>query len=164
MEFAEHGYDRASLNRILGAAGLSKGAFYYYFDDKADLFATVMKFASEAGVGQIDFSLEALEGPTFWDSLWTVLEASMPRTSEMPWAAGLGKLVYQPPADPRARQAVEEVFDRAHRWLAMLLERGRALEAVRSDLPIALQERLVAGALEGSDQWFVDEWEGPLAE
>ena len=33
-EFAAAGYENASLNRILEHAGLSKGAAYYYFDDK----------------------------------------------------------------------------------------------------------------------------------
>src|SRR5689334_14640744 len=42
-EFAEHGYDGASINRILLAAGFSKGAFYYYFDDKPDLAVAVIE-------------------------------------------------------------------------------------------------------------------------
>src|SRR6516165_8337004 len=42
-EFAAHGYEDASVNRILLAAGFSKGAFYYYFDDKADLAAAVLE-------------------------------------------------------------------------------------------------------------------------
>src|SRR5947207_2477445 len=41
-EIARLGYEGASLNRILEEAGLSKGAFYYYFDDKDDLVATVL--------------------------------------------------------------------------------------------------------------------------
>src|SRR5689334_5750559 len=41
-EFAAHGYETASLNRILLSAGLSKGSFYYYFEDKADLAAAVL--------------------------------------------------------------------------------------------------------------------------
>src|SRR3954467_846977 len=41
-ELARAGYEGASLNRILEEAGLSKGAFYYYFDDKDDLVATVL--------------------------------------------------------------------------------------------------------------------------
>src|SRR5262245_32221580 len=42
-EFATQGYDNASLNRILLAAGFSKGSFYYYFDDKPDLAAAVLE-------------------------------------------------------------------------------------------------------------------------
>ena len=33
VEFAARGYDGASLNHILERADLSKGSFYYYFDD-----------------------------------------------------------------------------------------------------------------------------------
>ena len=47
VEFAAHGFQGASLNAIIAAAGISKGAFYYYFDDKADLFATVIEYATE---------------------------------------------------------------------------------------------------------------------
>ena len=41
-EFAAHGYEGATLNRILVEAGISKGAAYYYFDDKADLYLTAL--------------------------------------------------------------------------------------------------------------------------
>lgn len=43
LEFAAHGYDDASVNRILLAAGFSKGSFYYYFDDKPDLAVAVLE-------------------------------------------------------------------------------------------------------------------------
>ena len=33
-----HGFENASLNRIIKKAGISKGAMYYYFDDKMDLY------------------------------------------------------------------------------------------------------------------------------
>ena len=39
-EFAANGYEGASLNQILAKAGISKGAAYYYFDNKADLYVT----------------------------------------------------------------------------------------------------------------------------
>ena len=46
-EFAAHGFDGASYNRIIELAGISKGAMYYYFADKDDLFRTVIDDASE---------------------------------------------------------------------------------------------------------------------
>lgn len=41
-EFAEHGYKSASINRIVTNSGISKGSFYQYFDDKADVFKYLM--------------------------------------------------------------------------------------------------------------------------
>lgn len=37
-EFSEHGYDRASINRILKSAGMSKGQFYHHFEGKEALY------------------------------------------------------------------------------------------------------------------------------
>jgi AcrR family transcriptional regulator len=39
--FVSHGFDGASLNAILTAAGMSKGQFYHHFDDKRGLFLAV---------------------------------------------------------------------------------------------------------------------------
>ena len=46
-EFAAHGFHDASLNRIIEAAGISKGSMYYYFDGKEDLFAHVTRIEFE---------------------------------------------------------------------------------------------------------------------
>jgi len=37
-EFSEKGYGRASLNQIVGEAGIAKGSIYQYFPDKKGLF------------------------------------------------------------------------------------------------------------------------------
>lgn len=37
-EFSAKGYEKASLNNILKAAGISKGTFYYHFEHKEDLY------------------------------------------------------------------------------------------------------------------------------
>ncbi len=37
-EFAEHEYAQASISRLVEQAGIAKGSFYQYFEDKRDLF------------------------------------------------------------------------------------------------------------------------------
>lgn len=37
-EFVRYPYEKTSINRILADAGVPKGSFYQYFDDKSDLF------------------------------------------------------------------------------------------------------------------------------
>ena len=41
--FARRGVSRASLNEIAGCAGLSRGAIYWHFKDKAELFDAMME-------------------------------------------------------------------------------------------------------------------------
>ena len=42
-EFAEKGYDRASLNALCAANGLPKGLLYYYFKDKDALYLACLE-------------------------------------------------------------------------------------------------------------------------
>ncbi|MBL8102711.1 MAG: TetR/AcrR family transcriptional regulator [Anaerolineales bacterium] len=41
-EFAEYGFESASINRIVANSGISKGSFYQYFEDKMDVFKYLM--------------------------------------------------------------------------------------------------------------------------
>jgi len=57
-EFAHRGYKQASINRMVEAAGIAKGSFYQYFEDKDDLFVHIV--ATQIGSLKIDtFEQEA---------------------------------------------------------------------------------------------------------
>lgn len=165
-EFAEHGYERASLNRILADAALSKGSFYYYFDDKADLFATVVQQTIASCIevlNEFDFDLDALSAPSFWDQLQRWSEETTERLLQIPHAAGLAKLAYQPPPVDGFSEAITEQFATIHRWIDRLVERGRDLGVIRDDVPLGLQQTMAMGAIQGADRWFVDHWESLAA-
>ncbi|HTQ07870.1 MAG TPA: TetR/AcrR family transcriptional regulator [Polyangiaceae bacterium] len=68
--FAEEGCERASLNAILGEAGLSKGSYYYYFEDKDDLFATVLESAFDVWLARSPLpTFEGVRARDFWSTL-----------------------------------------------------------------------------------------------
>ncbi|QWG22338.1 TetR/AcrR family transcriptional regulator [Bradyrhizobium sediminis] len=45
--FSEHGYDRASMNKIATACGVSKANLYHYYKDKDELLFDVIRFHLE---------------------------------------------------------------------------------------------------------------------
>ncbi|WP_158816649.1 TetR/AcrR family transcriptional regulator [Methylocapsa sp. S129] len=45
--FSEHGYDRASMNKIAIACGVSKANLYHYYTDKDELLFDVIRFHLE---------------------------------------------------------------------------------------------------------------------
>jgi len=47
-EFSDHSYQNASLNKIIKNAGISKGKFYYNFEDKKALYLFIMGIAGGA--------------------------------------------------------------------------------------------------------------------
>jgi len=63
-EFAEHGYDNASINRIVAAAGIAKGSFYQYFEDKQDVLAHLI---TQIGQAKIEFMSPVMQNPAGHD-------------------------------------------------------------------------------------------------
>ena len=45
-EFSSHSYENASLNKIIKNAGISKGLFYYHFEDKKALYSFILETAA----------------------------------------------------------------------------------------------------------------------
>ena len=45
--FSEYGYDRASMNKIAAACGVSKANLYHYYKDKEELLFDVIRFHLE---------------------------------------------------------------------------------------------------------------------
>ena len=125
LEFASRGFEHASLNRIITAAGISKGAAYYYFDDKADLFATVVQHGWQMFVPGADVDLSLLDADAFWPVLFGLYAETLQKAHEQPWLTAFGKLVYGPPPSEALGGLVAEQFARAHRWLGEL-DRARA--------------------------------------
>lgn len=158
-EFAARGYEGASLNRLIERAGISKGAFYYYFDGKADLFATVTETAWEALLPERALELDELDAGAFWQRLREAFLETADNARRHPWLPGIAKLLYHPPAAAGLDEVVSGQFARAWRWLGALLARGQELGTIRKDLPEGLLRALVAGTVEACDRWLVEHWD-----
>jgi AcrR family transcriptional regulator len=159
VEFAARGFEGTSLNQLLDRLGMSKGSFYYYFDDKEDLFTTVVDHAWATVVPIEELDLEALDAATFWPTLQSLLREARSRIHANPWLLGFTRLMYSPPQTVGVRKALAEKFDQMRRWQAGMISRGQDVGAVRSDLPAELLLVLLVGADEAGDRWLVENWE-----
>lgn len=159
-EFAFEGYEGASLGRIAEETGISKPALYYYFEDKADLYATVVREAWQKLAPRGHLDLQGLDRERFWPALEAFHLAGFERSREEAWLVTVWKLAYHPPPEGVAAGAVAEVFERGRAFLKALLRRGQELGAVRDDLPEDLLIALFTGADDAADHWLVDHWEG----
>lgn len=156
MAFATHGFDGASMNHILEQAGISKGAAYYYFDDKADLFATVVRhyFQNLFEGGEALMASMTREG--FWDQLAAVYRATMAQLGEKTWTLGLVRAVYRLPLEAKTLSGIKPLFDTAQRWLEQLVRRGRELGTIRRDLPEDLLLTWMTGLDVVMDRWIAE--------
>lgn len=69
QEFAANAYEKASTDRIVQAAGISKGSLFGYFGSKGSLYTDIVEMAFKSMSGYIKEKLETTEIEDFYDVL-----------------------------------------------------------------------------------------------
>ena len=158
-EFAEHGFEDASLNQILVEAQISKGAAYYYFDDKADLFATAVNRYSEEMVGALPHMLDALDESNFWPVVTEYYVRQFSDSYDRPWAFGVTKAAANlSPETIAANPSLANLLGEIEPMVNTLVERGQIVGAIRTDLPQSLVIDLLKAVDNASDHWLLEHW------
>lgn len=145
-EFGAHGFEHASINTILEEAGFSKGSFYYYFDDKTDLAATVF-----LAIGQPMLRLSdpkpVATAEAFWAELRRLsierLKELESKTTDYACLLRLGNAVL---TDAAFAAKVMPLIAPNRQKMVGFLERGVAVGALRSDLPLGTLVALIEAA------------------
>ncbi|HMA94182.1 MAG TPA: TetR/AcrR family transcriptional regulator, partial [Polyangiaceae bacterium] len=148
------GYEGVSLNRVLEQVGLSKGAAYYYFDSKDDLIATVCLALWDHVLKRQSLDPASLTKESFWPSLSKVSLDLADSVNEERWIASAVKLIWSLPPAARKTEPLAGAFNTVIAWFAALLQRGRELGLVRTDLPQDLLLSLIVAMDEAADRWM----------
>jgi AcrR family transcriptional regulator len=157
-QFAAHGFEGASLNRILEEAEISKGAAYYYFDDKADVFLTAVQHYAQQLMAVTDLDVEGLTAETFWPSFADAYRAQFVRAFDQPWKFGVLKAAARLSEGALAYEALAEYADQMRDWGLGILKRGQSVDVVRTDLPDDLMLGLVTAIDDAGDGWLLQHW------
>lgn len=154
-EFAAAGYERASLNRIIGVCRMSKSSFYHYFASKLALFDLVVADSAAALARELAVPKpRELAGPHFWDEVTRLADRLRVVSQRHDWYADLGAIFYLPDA-PADSAALRTMTSTLNTWLDEALQAGRSSGAVRDDLPTPLQAELAVAVLRAMDAWSV---------
>jgi len=158
-EFAEKGFEGASINRIISRSGMSKGSVYYYFEDKADLFATTLERSIQRIGEEIGwFSLEVLGPDEFWEALMELTHRTVDWARRNEWWIRLGKAFHKLQQEAGAEAASDRLSELGKGWWRSIIQRGQILGVIRTDLPLELIVAIVMGADQGGDRWMMDHW------
>jgi AcrR family transcriptional regulator len=147
-EFAELGYEAASIGRVAAAAGVSRTVLYDHFPSKLELFKELLRTEQQA---LISYLSAAFDSPGTTEHRWrAAFDAFFRFVEEQPLA---WRLLYprRPPLDDDAAHEYRRQRDEANRILADLLAadarragleprtvRARAVFAMHRDGLIAL--------------------------
>ena len=156
-EFAAHGFHDASLNRVIDAAGISKGSIYYYFDGKEDLYAHVVRVELERMIARVGpFDIPAASDPdAFWSALEIYYLQLMSALETAPKLAALIRGWIAASATPAMQQIQQEMEKAVVPWMERVRRPGQQNGAVRTDLPSGLLIAVAAGMGQAMDTWLL---------
>nr|BAL53475.1 transcriptional regulator, TetR family [uncultured Chloroflexota bacterium]BAL55915.1 transcriptional regulator, TetR family [uncultured Chloroflexota bacterium] len=140
-EFAAHPFRHASINRIVRRAGIAKGSFYQYFEDKTDLFLYLLKKAGELKMRYLAPLLQETENMDFFSLLRKLYLGGLQMAVEHPLYAALGKRLLEERA--LYQKIWAESAPVALDFFRPLLEKAAAKREIRTDLDLTFLSWLV---------------------
>jgi AcrR family transcriptional regulator len=155
-EFGAHGFENASFNRIIEQAGISKGAMYYYFADKADVYRTVL----DVWFPELLEAMQPRSNPQtrseYWEEWRSIFQRTFRYFQQKPLAAAILWQSIRSRAAGKAPPVLVLFADQLRNWMGDLLKKGCQIDAVRTDLPEGLLLEATFSMLEGFDRWLAE--------
>jgi len=147
--FAKKGYERASVDDVASAAGLTKGAVYWHFANKEELFLTLVRDRQTALRLEFFAAAEHSEPDTYVPELADVYKRQAPDAGE--WKLWMEFLLYAL-RKPKLTRRVRADGETAFAELVAQLETRLASLPGRPPLPAELLARLYVALFDGINQ------------
>lgn len=143
-EFAHRGFDGASLNRILDAAGMSKGQLYHHFTSKEDLFLSLADWSIAEKGRWLAQNLHLDGDPDFFDLIRANVIASLEFTRARPEIDRLSRALLAERDRPIFGAVTERVGYSADGPLDALIAQHHRSGAFQDALSLQFIQRLLA--------------------
>ena len=144
-QFSVSGYNKASVDSICAAAGISKGAFYHHFKTKQDVFLALL----DGWLQTFDQAIEASKDRPVPETFQMMTESSpyffQSASDNLPMFL---EFLLQASRDETVWQASIAPYRRYHKHFASLIKKGIA-EGSFADVNPDLAARLIVSAAMG---------------
>ena len=133
-EVHRSGFRSASIDTILAATNVTKGALYHHFDSKEDLgYAIVEEIVAK--LPQDNWLRPLQQGKNPIDALIGIVQATSVRPEDVKGGCPLVNLSQEmSPVDEQFRKRLETIFKAWQEGIATALRRGQSQGTVRRDL------------------------------
>jgi AcrR family transcriptional regulator len=138
-EFAGNDYQSASISRLVAQAGIAKGSFYQYFEDKQDLYSYLFQLGAEQKVAFLSEAAPPDPEMALFDYLSWVFQRRVlfdlyhPRFSKLTYRALSGDSPLPDDMVARAKATADDYF---RRLLETGLARGDIDPAIDLDVAV----------------------------
>jgi AcrR family transcriptional regulator len=147
-EFAAHGYEEASYNKIIQKIGISKGSMYYYFENKEDLFITCFLDAFRNAAEGFGFDYASFsfgdDQQAYWNSIKMISSKQWNGVLQHPILMSLMRQLVSLGTDHSIFRKLNDECEGLSEYvdLVSILEHGVEIGAIRDDVPLNVLIRM----------------------
>ncbi|MDR1438695.1 MAG: TetR/AcrR family transcriptional regulator [Clostridiales bacterium] len=155
--FFSKGYEKATVNDILDAVGISKGAFYYHFGSKEEVLDAIIRRRADSGICAAN-RIAADAALTAHEKLLQIMLAQKPNTAQQEQLVGA---LHEAPNALMHQKSLSEIILRLAPVLGAVVGQGIGEGVFRTPYPIESSEFILAVAQtifdDGCFHWTADE-------
>ncbi len=123
-EFAEHGYQIASMNRVVDSAGIAKGSLFNYFKTKSSLFIYIYGLALENVKDYLRTVKDKTKEDSFFIRLEKIMLAGVAFIQDHPRLARIYFRILYTSDSPHSREILIELRKLSSGYLSELIKDG----------------------------------------
>ena len=141
LEFRNHPFAGASINRIVECSGISKGSFYQYFDDKEDVYFHIISLIGREKMKYLEPKLLNPEQVSFFEIIREIYRSGIEFGLSNPDYLEIGNKMMR---DPTMTARLKVHFgDTGLGVYKELIRKGQANGEIRADLDVDLGARML---------------------
>lgn len=142
-EFANYSYEKVSVTRIVEKAGIAKGSFYQYFENKKDLFMYIIDEIGKAKMESMTSLIENIDKMDFFEFLRQLFRKGIEFGKSKPELAKvLDRIMNEMPKEIKAeiyKEGEIKSLEMFENLLKTAIEKGQ----LRSDLDVRLVSYMI---------------------
>jgi AcrR family transcriptional regulator len=148
--FAERGFSSTSVDDIASAAGVTKGAMYWHFASKDEIFLTILDRIRERWQAVVLAHVSAQTSPEA--QIARLFDAYSELFQESPEICLFLQQVTLDRQNKASAARVAKVFASTARFIARIVDAGKAQGVMRRDVDSLTTAHMILGMLAGASQ------------
>lgn len=155
-EFTEYSFDQASVNRIVAKAGIAKGSFYQYFEDKQDLYFYVLQVIAEKKLEYISPVMRNPDQHDIFTLLREIYLSGIQFAANHPDYAEIGKKLMENKNSLIYNEVVDENLPAANDIFEALLARAVERGEIRADIDTQMFAYLISSMTAVMSSYYLE--------
>jgi len=136
-EFSKYDYNEVTVSKIVKEAGIPKGSFYQYFEDKFDLFLHIIVLVGEMKKSYFLPMFAKMADQTFFESLGDMYKAGIKFLMENPKHANIGTLLMKSSDKTLIDRIYGDMGGQVDNFLGPFLKEAIEKGEIRDDIDIS---------------------------